>query len=275
VLLPLGWLVCAGLLAPARAPAPGGSAVRADPAPSESPAEIVTKVDAYFRAASATLGTRPQEALQRIPDRERHLLAVAHYLRRRHEVDSLWAWSAEQARAHRQTAAFRRMMVQVGRVRRAFTERNPGYVLVTDTNPRPLQSQLRYWNREPSVFWAARELDDSATGWLASELFPDFPDTTALGRFIQRVEAYSPARLPTVAVPGLSLHGQLRAFDFAVVRRREVVAGPQSASIDSVWDRGGWTARLRTAVRESGSAFAGPMNAPPEPWHYDYLPETP
>jgi len=233
------------------------------------------KVDHYFTAAAGTLPPTARNALVRIPNPERRRLAVAQYHRRRQELDTLWTWSAEVARSHQQTTEYRGAMTDLRRLRRVFAALNPGYILVTDTNARLLGTQLRYWNREPSVLAAARELQETAVRWLASELFPVTPDARALERFLLRLDSYCPSRIPTVAVPGLSLHGQLRAFDFAILRRGRLVAGTSSASVDSVWTRGGWSRRLRRAVLESGAAFAGPLEVPNEPWHYQHVSEIP
>ena len=281
--LPIGWWVCVSLLVPADRPAPPAASAEPPTAthekearpPTADAAHLAAKLDRYFAGAAGLLDPRPRETLRRIPDRERRLLAVAHYLRRRHQVDTLWTWRAEEARAHQGTAEYRRAMEHLRRVRRAFAERNPGYALVTDTNARPLGAQLRYWNREASVRLAARELRDSAATWLAGETYPALPDSSALARFVGRLQAYSPTLLPTVAVPGLSLHGQLRAYDFAILRRGRVIAGTQSATMDSVWERGGWTERLRSAVARAGADLVGPLELPREPWHYEHNVETP
>jgi hypothetical protein len=271
----MGWWVCVTLLVPARLPAPAGAGARAVPSAPVDPGEVRVKLDAYFGAAAASLPPGPRGVLPRIRDRQRRLLAVAHYIRRRDQLDTLWSWTGPQARAHQQTGEYGRAMTHIRQVQRRFAQLNPGYLLVADTNPRPLAVQLRYWNRDPSVLAAAGELGDSAGAWLAVETFPSRPDSSGLARFIVSLEAYRPSYLPTVAVPGLSLHGQLRAYDFAILRHGRVVAGPESATLDSVWDRGGWTERLRRAVAEAGGDFRGPLDLPREPWHYEHRPETP
>ena len=187
-------------------------------------------------------------------------------------MDTLWSWTAHQAIAYGRTTRHRETMEELRRLRRVFAELHPGYTLVFDTGPRPIAVQLRYWNREPSVLAAARELQDSAAGWLGVELYPASPDSAALLRFLDRVETYQPIHRPTVAVPGLSLHGQLRAFDFAVMHEDRVVATTSSKTIDAVWKAGGWADRLRTAVQQSGARLSGPMVTPPEPWHYERIP---
>lgn len=234
---------------------------------------MAAKLDRYLAGAARTLDARPREVLGRIPDGERRALAVAYYLRQQDQVDTLWTWPEAERRSYEQTDRYRRTMADIRRVTQTFAELNPGYRLVADTVGRPLRTQVLFWNRERSVAAAARELHDSGLVWLDDETFPDLPDSASLLGFIERLARYQPALLPTVAVPGLSMHGRLRAFDFAVLRRGEVVAGTTSTTIDSVWDRGGWAEKLRLAVTMSGSDLAGPLEAPREPWHYEYRPE--
>jgi hypothetical protein len=234
--------------------------------------EVVPNLDTWFSAAASTLPPAPRAALRRIPDRERRRLAIAHYLRRRHEIDSLWAWTAQEHRAYQATEPYRVAMRDLRRVRRAFTARNPGFVLVTDTLARSLQTQIRLWNRERSVRVAARELTDSLRAWVQENPVTGQLDRPALRRFVDHLLGYTPSHVPTVAVPGLSRHGRLQAFDFAVLRRGEVVAGTTSTTVDSVWDRGGWTDRVREAVSAGGETFVGPLADPWEPWHYERRP---
>ena len=281
MLLPIGWWVCVSLLSPTDLPAPTATPIgtatsivaEAPVRPPAGAARLAAKLDRYMLGAAATLDPRPRAVLDRMPDRRRRMLAVVHYLRLGRHVDTLWTLSEAERRAYQRTAEHDRAMADVRAVRRVFAELNPGYVLVADTAGRPLRTQVSFWNRERSVAAAARELEDSAEAWLADAAFPDLPDSIAVARFLDRAAAYAPQRLPTVAVPGLSLHGRLRAFDFAVLRRGRVVAGTTSATIDSVWDRGGWAERLRQAVVRSGGHLVGPLDAPREPWHYEYRSE--
>ena len=77
-----------------------------------------------------------------------------------------------------------------------------------------------------------------------------------------------------LAVPGLSPHGQARAFDFQVFRGGQLVAGTDSTRIARDWRDAGWALRVAEAVRTS-TAFVGPLQSPDEPWHYEYLNPTP
>jgi hypothetical protein len=117
---------------------------------------------------------------------------------------------------------------------------------------------------------AAREFRESCRLWLADTTFPVTPDSAALTRFIDQLAAYETERPPTVAVPGLSMHGRFHAFDFAIMRGKRIVAGASSASIETVWDSGGWSGKLKQAVTQASGNFTGPLGAPREPWHYEY-----
>ena len=85
---------------------------------------------------------------------------------------------------------------------------------------------------------------------------------------------YRPVPTPTIAAPGLSLHGQMRAIDFQVHQGGRVIAGPSTATIATDWVAAGWAARLDAAVREASNRFVGPQATPPAPWHYNYVPEA-
>jgi hypothetical protein len=80
---------------------------------------------------------------------------------------------------------------------------------------------------------------------------------------------------PPLAAPGLSRHGQARAFDFSIRRGDQIIAGTETSRIPSAWDAAGWTARLRRAVLETSDSFSGPLQYPREPWHYEYEARAP
>ena len=86
------------------------------------------------------------------------------------------------------------------------------------------------------------------------------------------LQAQTPEPKPTLAAPGLSLHGQMHAVDFHVYKGDLEVAVPEAATIESVWDGQGWGERLAAAVRQSAAKFKGPLATPREPWHYQYTP---
>ena len=85
------------------------------------------------------------------------------------------------------------------------------------------------------------------------------------------LSGHRPVPTPTIAAPGLSLHGQMRAIDFQVHQGGQVVAGSSTATIATDWVAAGWAAKLDTAVRAASDRFVGPQAIPPAPWHYTYL----
>ena len=261
------------LLLPGASAAQGSAGPLATPAIPAASLALEPRIQRYLAAAAASLDPEPRHVLREIRPGERRALAIAFYFRHRDRIASRWTWTPDETRAYQRTEPYRRTMRELRQVRRVFAASNPGYTLVTDTVVRSLQTQVRFWNRERSVGAAARELGDSIGAWLDEPGWPDHPDDSALRRFLDRLLAYESPTPPTVAVPGLSQHGRLRAFDFAVVRRGAVVAGTSSATVESVWDAGGWTERLREAVQLAGSHFAGPLVAPREPWHYEWQEE--
>ena len=80
--------------------------------------------------------------------------------------------------------------------------------------------------------------------------------------------------VPTLAAPGLSPHGRMRAVDFQVESSRRIVAGTDSTAIASEWIAAGWKARLQAAIVAADVGFHGPLAMPDEPWHYDFRPEA-
>jgi hypothetical protein len=85
--------------------------------------------------------------------------------------------------------------------------------------------------------------------------------------------AARPTPAPSLAAPGLSSHGQLRAYDFQIQRKNgPIVARTNTGAAATEWDDPGWTAKLAAAVKSAGSCWKGPLEFPREPWHYDYQP---
>jgi hypothetical protein len=150
---------------------------------------------------------------------------------------------------------------------------NPGHQLRVTLGVRTFEEQLRSWNRVRSVRDAGTEVVDTSLIILADSLYPHTPDSAALARFNSFYESYELINTPTVAVPGLSEHGQLRAFDFRIHRGRRLIAGTTTATAARAWDSTGWTCRLALAVCGQSDRFMGPLLDPYEPWHYRYVRE--
>lgn len=229
----------------------------------------------YMDAVATTFPSKVQAALKRIPNPGRRLLAMKYYLHRdAEEINRKWAWSAEESREYRRSEEYSRALAELARVKETFAAMNPGYQLQVDIEIRSLASQIAKWNSVRSIGEGAGELMTASLSFIADSLgAPEVPvpDDTVL-RFIEFLREFEPQRYPTVAVPGLSQHGQLRAFDFRIRRGRTLVAGASTRTIGIAWDRPGWTEKLCRAIWAASDRFEGPLREPYEPWHYEYLP---
>ena len=237
-------------------------------APTASP-EAGDKLDAYMRASSATLMPEQRDALGRVNGEGRRLLALRGYLRAGPEATSRWAWSREQIQAYEKSPEYAAALAEIDKVRREFEGANPGYTLRVNTQVRSLDEQLSKWNENDSVARAGEELLRRAGEELAAGSYAEPPDATDVQRFEGFLRGATTSVTPTLAVPGLSPHGQSRAFDFQVMRGSQLVAGPSSPG---AWDSTGWSEKVREAVTHASTKFAGPLASPREPWHYDYRP---
>lgn len=225
----------------------------------------------YMDAVARTLDERLQRAIARIRAGDRRYLAVRGYVRREHRVHTHWSWTAKEAAAFRRTAEYREMIDSINAVRERFAHQNPGYRLDVVTDIRTLESQIQKWNTVRSIAVAGREMRDTSLTVLADTSWPDVPDSAGTARFRAFLNGYELVNTPTVAVPGFSDHGQLRAFDFKVYRKARLVAGTTTATIASVWDRPGWSCKLNAVICNYGDVFLGPLNEPYEPWHYTWI----
>lgn len=260
-------------------------ALHASPTPSSSPVsspeplnanataaseEAGGKFETYMRAAAADLAPEEREALGRITEESRRLLALRGYLRAGGGAMSRWAWSREQIESYEKSEERAAAMLEVEKVRKEFETSNPGYSLRVNTNVRSLDEQLSKWNETESVRRAGEELLARAREEVAKSSYGESASVADVRRFESFLRGSTTRATPTLAVPGLSPHGQSRAFDFQVVRGSQLIAGASAS--DEAWDNAGWTQKLQDAVRRASARFTGPLASPREPWHYDYRP---
>ncbi|HYG82575.1 MAG TPA: hypothetical protein VD861_19420 [Pyrinomonadaceae bacterium] len=237
-----------------------------------NPAQSEAKLARYMDAVSASLDSRPRSALGGVNGTARQLLALRGYLRSEANLGAKWSWTAEEIKRFENSAEYRAALGEVEKVKRKFAEQNPGYELYVNTQVRTLEKQIRFWNETASVRKAADALLASALRELSHPAYGDSPSAAGVKKFRQFLKSATLVTPPTVATPGLSQHGQLRAFDFQVQRGNQLVAGTDSSSIRPVWEGQGWERKLKQAVASASSKFKGPLAAPREPWHYDYVP---
>ncbi len=234
-----------------------------------------TKAKFYIdRLARKKLGDKALGAWMAITDPPRNVLALRSYLLRADLIDAKWAWSDEEIKNYYTTDEYRQLSAEMVLVKRKFAELNPGFELAVAPQVRSLQTQLHLWNHTDTVKEIGGKLWAQCLKEIAKDLYPDAvePDEASLARFQAFLVAQNLSGNPTVATPGLSDHGQLRALDFFIRKDRAIIADAKSATIKTAWDDAGWTAKLKTAVNQASAKFHGPLPAPYEPWHYTYKP---
>lgn len=229
---------------------------------------------AHVTSISAQLDPRVAQTLAQLDGTGRQLLALRSYVRGASHLAERWSWTEEQIEAFAGSPEERDLQQEIDRVRKAFIAANPGFELYVNSEVRSLDVQIEHWNSNASVTAAAEEILVAAQALIASPGFPaERPEQAriALEAFLS---GHRPVPTPTIAAPGLSLHGQMRAIDFQVHQGGRVVAGPSTATIATDWVVAGWAAKLDAAVRAASHGFVGPQASPPAPWHYTYVPDA-
>jgi hypothetical protein len=221
---------------------------------------------AWVLQAAAHLPPRVLATLQRIAGADRRLLAVRAYLRAGSSLDERWSWSQQQLDAYPATAEAKQAAADIDAVIAAFSAANPGFTLGVNRLPRSLELQIAHWNESRSVGSTAAALVAALERQFSAST--GAPDAAAVRSALMQ---WQPPVAAALAAPGLSAHGQARAFDFQVERDGKVIAGIESASARQRWDAAGWTQKLHAAVASAGNRFAGPLASPYEPWHYAWI----
>jgi hypothetical protein len=256
-----GWLACSIFVPPAHA--------RDDTGPAHDGA-----LEGLVLEIGTQLDPRVADVLPRIDGIGRQLLALRSYLRSRERLAERWSWTQEQIAAYEGSPEHGELLAEIEKVRDAFARGNPGYELWVNPQVRSLDRQLESWHTNDSVAQAAAGLATAAAALVGSASFPADDPAAARKALTTFLGGFSPQPTPTVAAPGLSPHGQMRAVDFQVHRGDRIVAGPKTATIATEWDAAGWSEKLDSAVRAASRRFVGPLASPHEPWHYTYSPEA-
>ena len=222
----------------------------------------------HIDAIAATLPPQTRHALQLIQDEKRRWLALAYYVRAGNTLPQRWSWTRAQIEAYEGSKEHQLALEEIDRVAQQFAKNNPGYALYANTRVRSLEEQTERWSQVASIGIAAAELHRKTNHWISRK-----PAAELVAEIQKFMRTWRPSKPPTLAAPGLSLHGRGRAFDFQI---RDVtgrtVAGTDSSSIARVWDGQGWADKLERAVRAASHKFVGPLKTPREPWHYEYVP---
>jgi hypothetical protein len=223
--------------------------------------------DAWVVQASAGLAPALIDALHRIVGVDRRLLALRAYLRAGDALSERWSWTQERLSAYPSTPEGKAAAIEINAVAAAFATTNPGFTLQVNRQPRSLDVQIAHWNENESVGKTAAMLRAALERRFTANGTPLNADE--LRKALIEWPAGAAAAL---AAPGLSAHGQGRAFDFQVAHHGQVIAGADVASAHRQWDAAGWTQKLHAAVSIAGNRFVGPLQSPYEPWHYAYAP---
>lgn len=226
----------------------------------------------YLERAAQDLRPEAQSALHRIHGTPRQLLAARAYLRAEDNLAARWSWSDVEIARFERSPEHVSLLAEIDRVRRRFERENTGYTLYANTQVRSLDLQLDRWNENAGVERTAAHLHRAAREELSRSDYSAVPDARSLDSFARFLRAWRPPVAAPLAAPGLSLHGQLRAIDFQVMRAGKIVAGTQIAAVRTIWEGQGWRRKLQDAVADS--AFVGPLRFPNEPWHYEYAPPS-
>ena len=226
-----------------------------------------TAHEAWIVQASQGLDQRPLDALALIQGSGRRLLALRAYLRAGDSLARRWSGTQAQLALYPATPEGKAAMADLDVILGVFSAANPGYGLRVNREPRSIEVQIRRWNENPSVGAVADALTASLDGQYRTGKAK--PNTDDIRRALMD---WKPAAEAPLAAPGLSAHGQGRAFDFQVEKNGHVIAGPDAALARTRWDTAGWTVRLKLAVNSAGHHFSGPLDSPYEPWHYTYIP---
>lgn len=222
---------------------------------------------AWIMAASAGLEPHVMDTLQQIVGPDRRLLALRAYLRAGDSLDQRWSWSQQRLSAYAATPEGRAAASDIDAVANAFAAANPGFTLRVNRQPRSLEVQIAQWNQNESVGTVAAAL----VADLGRRFAEDSP-TPGPDELRKALIKWQPTVAAALTAPGLSAHGQGRAFDFQIEGNGQVVAGTEAASARQQWDAPGWTQKLHSAMSAAGPHFSGPLESPYEPWHYAYTP---
>lgn len=205
------------------------------------------------------------EALAKIADPGRKLLALRSYLRAGPALAERWSWSDAEIKAFEGSPQQKALLAEIDAVKAHFRTANPGFEIYVHGTIRSLDEQIAKWNGNESVGVAAAEILSAF-----SAAFPEGKgDAKKQSLWLRGFQSSKRANL---AAPGLTLHGRASAIDFQVMKDGKIHAGANGKEVESVWRAEGWDVKLKASMDAAGPSFKGPLTNPDEPWHYDYAP---
>lgn len=231
-------------------------------------------VEEYLSALRSGLDARVIDALGAIEGTGRQLLAVRSYVRSAAHLDERWAWTDVQIATYAGSSEKQRLDAAIARVRCKFESANPGHTLFVNDTVRSLDRQIEKWNRSETIKRSADYMLETFRAEVATPAFPGANTPEGMSAFRSLLVTFKPIPTPSLAAPGLSLHGRMQAVDFQVMAGNRLVAGTDPATVVETWEASGWKAKLQSAVNEANAGFVGPLKSPDEPWHYDFRPSA-
>jgi len=229
-------------------------------------------VEEYLAALRAGLDTRVNAALAAIEGTGRQLLAARAYVRSESRLDERWSWNDAQIAAYAGSPAKLQLDVAIARVRCSFESANPGHTLFVNQAVRSLDQQVEKWNRSETIKRSADYMLETFRAEVASQAFPKASSPEGVPAFRKLLVSFKPIPTPSLAAPGLSLHGRMQAVDFQVMAGNRLVAGTDPVTVVETWETSGWKTKLQAAVEQANAGFVGPLSNPNEPWHFDFRP---
>ena len=229
-------------------------------------------VEKYLDALRVGLDERVRGALGAIDGTGRQLLATRSYIRNAAKLDERWSWNDAQIAAYASSPEKLRLEAAIARVRCSFESANPGYTLYVNENIRSLDRQIEKWNQSENIKQSADYMLEKFRAEVEGKVFPRARSPEGVSAFRELLVSFKPIPVPSLAAPGLSLHGRMQAIDFQVMAGNRLVAGTEVSTAIEKWETAGWKAKLMSAVNEADVGFVGPLKSPDEPWHYDFRP---
>jgi hypothetical protein len=228
-------------------------------------------------------------ALLEISDPKHELLAIKGYLNPKRGTKTLnlekdWVWNEDQIKAWNQSDEKKHADRALAWVKTKFEAlpgmKTKGVRLNYGTTPRDMNKQVELWDKKnPHTGPNARSLYDKALREISKASYPDTPDTEAVGRFSAFLKGAGLPEKVTQATPGLSAHGQSRAFDFTASSDKTDPPLHLRDGNPEGWRKSGCAAALADATRAYNAEKARglrvftPLTAPDEPWHFFYDPD--
>ena len=178
-----------------------------------------------------------EEALAKIPDPGRKLLALRSYLRAGPALAERWSWTDAEIKAFEGSPRQKSLLAEIDAVKAHFKAANPGFEIYVHGTIRSLDEQLAKWNGNESVGVAAAEILAAFTA-----AFPDGKaDPKKQSAWLRGFQSSKRANL---AAPGLTLHGRASAIDFQIMKDGKIHAGANGKEVESVWRAEGWDVKL-------------------------------